>query len=519
MLQHPNFNMKTMKYIIPIFFLLCANHIQSQPFNRVYRLYKDSANPRGTASQFFAMRVLNNKIIVGGGSIVKEDSFYNTNGNLTFFDLKGEIIKNQFFGKNNITNSINGDAIVLNYNEISLMTYNNDFTVSKLKFDTSGTLLSNIRYYNKNAKNSDGFGTPKSLIKTKYGYIANYKERVDSLRFTGVMLMDTGISGTLIKKISFPFSQYSNYVSKVIENKDSNLTILVSHTNRAYDSEADFVTSSEIIEFDTTGNILWRYSTSDKRYIFLNGFQQLANGNYLIWGDEEFSYLDPPNPNRLITGVKPYFALINKKTGLVWERYLERLARFNAIKILKDSSIIFAGYIDSSYAFIYKLNKNFDTIFFRKFKPPQVFSKGNLNIINQIDQFNSDLILCGHNLDYKIASPTYGEWGWLVRTDSMGCSLEPDSCMRVAVEDVPVDYGNFNLYPNPVSDVLNIQFKEAAKGVVYITDLSGKALIQKSIENVMDYSMDVASLTAGMYIITYVDAQGRKSVRKFVKVE
>ncbi len=140
---------------------------------------------------------------------------------------------------------------------------------------------------------------------------------------------------------------------------------------------------------------------------------------------------------------------------------------------------------------------------------------------NQIETLdNGDIILGGYILDNDQKSLTFGEWGWLVRTDSMGCSLccsqYNNACVGVAVEDIYKNEEAFTLYPNPVSSDMHIQFKEASKGVISITDLSGKEIIQKNIDNQLNYSIDVSSLTNGLYFITYEDAQGQRSVRKFV---
>jgi len=72
---------------------------------------------------------------------------------------------------------------------------------------------------------------------------------------------------------------------------------------------------------------------------------------------------------------------------------------------------------------------------------------------------------------------------------------------------------NFNLYPNPVSDVLNIASKNGLNvNEVRITDLSGKVVkTQKDVS-----SVNVSDLAVGTYIIDVTTNEGR-ATSKFIK--
>ena len=72
---------------------------------------------------------------------------------------------------------------------------------------------------------------------------------------------------------------------------------------------------------------------------------------------------------------------------------------------------------------------------------------------------------------------------------------------------------NFNLYPNPVNDVLNIASKNGLNvNEVRITDLSGKVVkTQKDVS-----SVNVSDLAVGTYIIDVTTNEGR-ATSKFIK--
>jgi hypothetical protein len=60
-----------------------------------------------------------------------------------------------------------------------------------------------------------------------------------------------------------------------------------------------------------------------------------------------------------------------------------------------------------------------------------------------------------------------------------------------------------NIYPNPVNDILQVQIPSSEYQSLRITDLSGKTVLNKTIQNVGGYeSIDVSALSRGMYIIS-----------------
>jgi hypothetical protein len=58
-----------------------------------------------------------------------------------------------------------------------------------------------------------------------------------------------------------------------------------------------------------------------------------------------------------------------------------------------------------------------------------------------------------------------------------------------------------NLYPNPVEDVLNLQFTEPVSGELTIVDLNGKMVMAKNIENTASMKIPVSHLSKGVYIL------------------
>lgn len=64
----------------------------------------------------------------------------------------------------------------------------------------------------------------------------------------------------------------------------------------------------------------------------------------------------------------------------------------------------------------------------------------------------------------------------------------------------PSSDSNFEIYPNPVNNILSIKFPESTSGRIKILDITGKQLIEKSdIENIA--TLNISSFKTGIYII------------------
>lgn len=85
---------------------------------------------------------------------------------------------------------------------------------------------------------------------------------------------------------------------------------------------------------------------------------------------------------------------------------------------------------------------------------------------------------------------------------------------KIVIPDMGIaDYGSqgFEIYPNPASDMVNIETREGnSASAAYIYDLSGKLLISRELENVENNSITTAGLPSGLYMIAIVDDNGSK---------
>ena len=104
-------------------------------------------------------------------------------------------------------------------------------------------------------------------------------------------------------------------------------------------------------------------------------------------------------------------------------------------------------------------------------------------------------------MNYAIAM----KWGWLVRTDSLGCSLEPSSC-RVTTKETENTPLSINVFPNPVNEQMTIDYqfiKQQNNVYVEIVDMLGRAVFRQKIDDAqgqMQWQTNFAA--SGLYIVS-----------------
>jgi hypothetical protein len=73
-----------------------------------------------------------------------------------------------------------------------------------------------------------------------------------------------------------------------------------------------------------------------------------------------------------------------------------------------------------------------------------------------------------------------------------------------------------SIYPNPATTVLNLSSTEMMDMTISITDITGRVIMR---EKIMDsfYTVDVSSLTSGIYLLRLETPEGANKMVKFVK--
>jgi Secretion system C-terminal sorting domain len=485
------------------FFILCTEGYSQNKFNKLYRA--DSLQQ--LAVIYKSMKVIDNAIYTSGVGIIGDSLYYNS-GLLAKFNLQGNVQYSKYLGRGLVVNEFGTDVLTSITNKRILLSGTNwDSSFSVLILNYNGDSILKKQYFPSSRDYLHGLPCSNIQISDNRFVIG-----INDSRRTGTrpVILTIDSLGKIID--SFKIEDNWTYVNPLQVNlsKSKKLSVMTLGFTGNF-QRVEYKYATQLYEFDTLGNMQWRYETPTNRYVFGDGFVQLANGNYLMWGYEEFTKPDAANRYRLQDSVRVFVQEIKPNVGVVWNKYfgLPYRGAVYDLKILKDSSIVFVGqYLDPSNFFslqgyLIKLNKNRDSIYRRNLVHP-TFSHGFADYYpEKIDELdNGDLVIAGYAQDNKQGSPTQGQWGWLIRTDSMGCSLE--STCRVPTNEVEKGPLSIKAFPNPANDIFTVEYEleKIQDAEIVVTDLLGRMVVRQSIDQDKgQYTWNVTGVTSGIYYV------------------
>ena len=136
------------------------------------------------------------------------------------------------------------------------------------------------------------------------------------------------------------------------------------------------------------------------------------------------------------------------------------------------------------------------------------------DIYDTYQWFYNGMLLQGA-ITYYLISPPNGVYAVQV-TNSYGCVITSDMItVNVGVEEIALE-DQLNIYPNPVTDVLNVQWKNTNESAnLSIRDLSGRLVLSERVAN-GNAVLDFSNLSSGNYILELQTEEGtlRKQVIK-----
>ena len=91
-----------------------------------------------------------------------------------------------------------------------------------------------------------------------------------------------------------------------------------------------------------------------------------------------------------------------------------------------------------------------------------------------------------------------------------------NQCVTTDVETVEAESISFEVYPNPVVDVLNFNLNNIEVEKVDITDINGK-LIETRSAITSNLQIDMSNWEAGIYFVQVTSTEGTQSTQKVVK--
>lgn len=83
------------------------------------------------------------------------------------------------------------------------------------------------------------------------------------------------------------------------------------------------------------------------------------------------------------------------------------------------------------------------------------------------------------------------------------------SCMPTSTTNVAAADHNFNIFPNPTSDILLIKFPDFTLKTIRLIDVTGKVILEKNGQFLNETSLDLSPLSKGIYFLQMEDETRR----------
>jgi len=74
----------------------------------------------------------------------------------------------------------------------------------------------------------------------------------------------------------------------------------------------------------------------------------------------------------------------------------------------------------------------------------------------------------------------------------------------------------FTVYPNPASDIINVDFGSEKSGLLTVYNLQGQRLSTQRVRKQRTTQVTLAGFPDGLHLMKFVDEKGNESVESFV---
>lgn len=409
--------------------------------------------------------------------------------------------------------------------------------------DSLGHLM-NYYVYNITNRNTDQFfGISVTQSKENYYYVSgSFSNGSVSLPF----LLKADSNGTKI------WIKYYNEVrldfnagASIIEDDSGHIVIaVISETEYNPPIMHLLANKTTILNIDTAGTLL--YARLDTSTSFQVGYSlQKANGNNYITCGHEITNRDSlygySNRHGCITKWDSLFNKIWSKDFYNTSDLYSKSVLYDVIE-MPDGSIIGCGSsgisLDSLYyglnGWLLKIDKDGNKIWSREYRSFKYASADNHHYLYDVDVLsNGDIVAVGY---VSVVGGDVSQQGWLIKVDSNGCLYDSNWCgySSIEVEFSPPQASQEEIevlvYPNPASDVINIEIKNATfnlsdKLSIRIFDIQGREVFNR-VENYSEnIEVEISQFDSGIYFVS-INAEDNKlsasairaiSVSKFVK--
>jgi hypothetical protein len=336
---------------------------------------------------------------------------------------------------------------------------------------------------------------------------------------------NTGLSkGQVIKVDSSGNLQWSKYygsanttdvIYSAVETPEKDL-IFVGVKDIYYPRfEVDF--QYYLFKTNSLGDLIWEKSYGNRNW--LEGYQAIIktkDNNYLLGGSVNYT----PITN---TDIPIQLTKINTNGDTLWERKYLRSGEDILTDMVEttDGSIVFTGWIYrntprfQAAGYLHKVNARGDSLWMRTIDSDTMYDDY-INHINQTSDKGFILTGAGFPPGRRNAE------AWIIKVDSLGCTYN-GCAISTATHDYTEGSHVMTLFPNPASDVLNIDFKTTAflkDARLLVVDVVGRVIKNVKLDDLTSqYSLDVQGIPNGIYFCTLLSNHKTIEIQKFTVIK
>ena len=262
-----------------------------------------------------------------------------------------------------------------------------------------------------------------------------------------------------------------------------------------------------LVKTDSLGNQEWQRTYGGGEDEIGADIIVLSNGNYLLTGGGDNN----------ISTAWGYLYEVTPTGQLVWHRkYASGTAPkdfFYKSLQLADGSIVSCGLAENSgtggnAGWLHKVTPTGEIIIWNRVYDKNQYTDLFYSVLATDD---GGFLLSGQARNEE----TLSQDAWLLKVDSVGCPYP--NCL-VGIEAPLPPEGGIWAWPNPVSEVVNVQWHTGKNAIVTFTDMLGRSYSPpaQEVQGVVGpyMSFDVSTFENGLYLLTIV----QNSVRTTLKV-